>query len=153
MYLLLKSLYLYAISLWVGSMFFFSAIGAPLAFKAFSKEEAGKYTGMVFPRYFTLGYTFGAASLASFYLLVRQDMSLVSALNLFLLLLANLFTFINGLFVVPKASRLKFEYYSSKDEAYYSRFLKLHRVSMFLNVLSLMFGLLSLGITSLYLTF
>ncbi len=153
MYFLLKSVYLYALSLWAGSMFFFTAVGAPLAFKALSEKEAGKYTGEVFPRYFTLGCIFGASSLASFYLLIRESMSLFSALNLLFLFLANIFVFLNGLFVVPKASQLKFEYYSSGEEILYEEFLKFHRLSMIFNVISLMLVLLSLGITSLYLTF
>ncbi len=153
MYFLLKSLYIYSISLWVGALFFFTVIGAPLAFKVLPKEEAGKYTGAVFSKYFGLGYLFGLLSLFSFYLLTKESLTAVGWLNLALLLLMNLLNFVNGLLIVPKASILKAEYYRSKDKAYYDSFLKLHALSMALNGLTLVLGLMALGITGLYLTF
>jgi len=153
MLLLLKSLYLYSISLWVGALFFFTAIGAPLAFKVLKKEEAGKYTGAVFPKYFALGYIFGLIALVSFYLLVRENMTLVASVNLVLLLLMNLLNVVNGLLIVPKAGLLKAEFYRSNDRTYYDRFLKLHAISMALNGITVILGLMVIGITSLYLTF
>ena len=153
MLLLLKSLYLYSVSLWVGALFFFTAVGAPLAFKVLKKEEAGKYTGAVFPKYFGLGYIFGLLALISFYLLVKGNMTLIASVNLFLLLLMNLLNFVNGLLIVPKAGLLKAEFYRSNDRSYYDRFLKLHAVSMALNGITVILGLMVVGITSLYLTF
>ncbi len=153
MLLILKSLYLYAVSLWVGTLFFFTAVGAPLAFKVLSKEEAGKYTGAVFPRYFGLGYILGLLSLVSFYLLTKDNMTLISSVNLFLLLIMNLLNFLNGFFIVPRAGILKAEFYRSNDRSFYDRFLKLHAVSMALNGITVVLGLMVIGITSLYLTF
>ena len=153
MYFLLKSLYIYSISLWVGALFFFTVIGAPMAFKVLPKEEAGKYTGAVFPKYFGIGYIFGLTALLSFYLLTKSSLTAVGWLNLFLLLLMNLFNFVNGLVIVPKASLLKAEYYRKGDKSYYDSFLKLHGISMALNGLTLVLGLMALGITGLYLTF
>ena len=151
--LFLKSLYLYSLTLWVGSMFFFTAVGAPAAFKIFKKVEAGKYTGSVFPKYFGIGYILGLAALVSFYLLTRDAMNIFSWLNLAFLLLMNIFNFINGLIITPKANLLKISFYQTGDKSYYDRFLKLHGVSMALNGLTLILGLFSVGLTSLYLTF
>ncbi len=153
MFFFLKSLYLYSISLWVGALFFFTAVGAPLAFKVLPKEEAGKYTGAVFPKYFLIGYILGPASLFSFYLLVRDNLGIVSAINLIILLLMNLLNFVNGLIIVPKAGLLKAEFYRTKEKAFYDRFLKLHAVSMALNGMNVILGLMAVGLTSLYLTF
>ncbi|WP_456435944.1 DUF4149 domain-containing protein [Thermovibrio ammonificans] len=153
MYFLLKSLYLYSVSLWVGSLFFFTVVGAPMAFKVLKKEEAGKYTGSVFPKYFGLGYLFGAAALVSFYLLTKGNLNAVSWLNLALLLLMNLLNFANGLFIVPKAGLLKASFYRTNDKSYYDKFLKFHAVSMVLNAVTLVLGLMVIGITALYLTF
>lgn len=153
MIFLLKSIYLYSISLWVGALFFFTAVGAPLAFRVLPKEEAGKYTGAVFPKYFSLGYIFGILALLSFYLLVRGNLGVVSSVNLLILILMNLFNFINGLLIVPKAGILKAEFYRTKDKLYYDKFLKLHGVSMALNGVTVVLGLMSVGLTSLYLTF
>ena len=152
MNVLLKSLYLYSISLWVGSLFFFSAVGAPTAFKALPKEDAGKYTGTVFPKYFGLGYIFGLTALISFYTLTKSALSITSSLTLLILLLMNLLNVINGTVVVPKAGLLKAEFYRTRDESYYSKFLKLHRVSMILNALTLILGFMAIGVTSLYLS-
>ncbi len=153
MLLILKSLYLYAVSLWVGALFFFTAIGAPLAFKVLKKEEAGRYTGAVFPKYFGIGYVFGVLALISFYLLTRENMTLISSINIAILLLMNLLNFINGLLIVPKAGILKAEFYRSNDRSYYDKFLKLHAISMALNGITVILGLMVIGITSLYLTF
>ncbi|WP_457677682.1 DUF4149 domain-containing protein [Thermovibrio sp.] len=153
MHFLLNSIYLYSVALWVGSLFFFTVIGAPLAFKVLSKEEAGKYTGSVFPKYFLLGYIFGIAALLSFFLLTENSLTAVSWLNLALLFLMNVLNFLNGLFIVPKASLLKAEFYRTKDKTYYDKFLKLHGISMALNGITLLLGLMVVGITSLYLTF
>ena len=153
MFLLLKSIYLYSVALWVGALFFFTAVGAPMAFKVLKKEDAGRYTGAVFPKYFGLGYIFGLLSLISFYLLTKGNMSFVSSVNLILLLLMNLFNFVNGLLIVPKAGLLKAEFYRSNDRSYYDSFLKLHAVSMALNGITVILGLMVVGITSLYLTF
>ncbi|MEO2065173.1 MAG: DUF4149 domain-containing protein [Desulfurobacteriaceae bacterium] len=153
MYFLLKSLYIYSVSLWVGGLFFFTVIGAPMAFKVLPKEEAGKYTGAVFPKYFGIGYIFGLTALLSFYVLTKGSLNAISWLNLSLLLLMNLLNFLNGLLIVPKASLLKVEYYRTKDKSYYDNFLKLHGLSMALNGLTLVLGLMVVGITGLYLTF
>ncbi len=153
MLLILKSLYLYAISLWAGALFFFTVIGAPLAFKVLKKEDAGRYTGAVFPKYFGIGYVFGVLALISFYLLTRENMTLISSINIAILLIMNLLNFINGLLIVPKAGILKAEFYRSNDRSYYDKFLKLHAVSMALNGITVILGLMVIGITSLYLTF
>ncbi|ADY73090.1 hypothetical protein Dester_0436 [Desulfurobacterium thermolithotrophum DSM 11699] len=153
MFFFLKSLYLYCVALWVGSMFFFTVIGAPAAFKIFKKEEAGKYTGFIFPKYFVLGNLFGLLALVSFYILVKESMTIVAWLNLLFLLVMNMSNFINGFFITPRANSLKMEYYRTRDESYYNSFLKLHGVSMALNGLNLLLGFMIIGITSLYLTF
>ncbi|WP_456456038.1 DUF4149 domain-containing protein [Thermovibrio sp.] len=153
MYFLLKSLYLYSISLWGGSLFFFTAIGAPLAFKVLPKEEAGKYTGAVFPKYFSLGYVLGSVALVSFYLLTKGSLTVVGWLNLLLILVANLLNFLNGLVIVPKASLLKADFYRTSNKELYNKFLKLHGVSMALNGVVLLLCLMVIGLTALYLTF
>ena len=153
MFFLIKSLYLYSLSLWVGSLFFFTAIGAPMAFKVLPKEDAGRYTGAVFPKYFSLGYVFGLTALISFYLLTKGNLSIISWINLVILLVMNSATLVNGLVIVPKASILKAKCYTSKEKKLYDKFLKLHGISMALNGLTLVLGLMSLGLTSLYLTF
>jgi len=152
-YYLLKSFYLYSIALWSGSAFFATLFATPAAFKVFSKEEAGKYTEYLLGKYFLLGIIFSILAITTFYLLERNDFSLISALNTLLLLIAGLLNFLNGIFVYPKASKLKVAYYETKDKNVYNSFLKLHKISLILNSLVLLCLWMILGITSLFLTF
>ena len=55
-------LFVYLLSLvcWLGGMVFFTALVAPIAFKALPMAEAGKLLSALFPRYYLLGYICGA---------------------------------------------------------------------------------------------
>jgi hypothetical protein len=58
-------LFVYLLSLvcWLGGMMFFSALVAPVLFKVLPMTEAGKLLGVLFPRYYLLGYVCGAIGL------------------------------------------------------------------------------------------
>ena len=149
----LASVYLYCVSIWVGGIFFFTTIGAPSAFKVFKKKDAGMYTNFVFPKYFGLGYILGISCLVSLFFLVRQHLSVLSSFSLLILVIMNLLNILNGMFIVPKAEKLKFSYYEKAEEKVYDRFLSYHKVSMVLNAINVFLGLLLIGITSMYLDF
>jgi hypothetical protein len=51
-----------ALGAWLGTMAFFSFVGAPRAFAVFG-DEAGAYVNDVFPRYYTLGVGMGTVAL------------------------------------------------------------------------------------------
>jgi hypothetical protein len=51
-----------ALGAWLGTMAFFSFVGAPRAFAVFG-DDAGEYVNDVFPRYYTLGVALGATAL------------------------------------------------------------------------------------------
>lgn len=53
-----------ALGAWLGTMAFFSFVGAPRAFAVF-EDEAGAYVNDVFPRYYTIGVALGALALLS----------------------------------------------------------------------------------------
>jgi hypothetical protein len=53
-----------ALGAWLGTMAFFSFVGAPRAFAVFG-DEAGAYVNDVFPRYYTVGVLLGAVALLS----------------------------------------------------------------------------------------
>jgi hypothetical protein len=53
-----------ALGAWLGTMAFFSFIGAPRAFAVFG-DDAGRYVNDVFPRYYTVGVILGAVALVS----------------------------------------------------------------------------------------
>ena len=58
-------LFVYLLSLvcWLGGMVFFTALVAPVLFKVLPMTEAGKLLGVLFPRYYLLGYICGAIGL------------------------------------------------------------------------------------------
>jgi len=53
-----------ALGAWLGTMAFFSFVGAPRAFAVF-EDEAGAYVNDVFPRYYTIGVGLAAIALLS----------------------------------------------------------------------------------------
>ena len=52
----LKYIHLFAITTWLGGMIFFSYVAAPAAFKVLERQTAGDFVGVVFPKYFIMGY-------------------------------------------------------------------------------------------------
>ena len=152
-YYILKSFYLYAISMWSGSAFFMTLFSAPAAFKVFKKEDAGKFTEFLLGKYFYLCFVLSFLSLVSFYLLTKNSLSFIPSINLFFITTAAILNFLKTFFLYPKLSKLKAAYYQTKIEEKYKDFLKLHKISVILNIVVLILTWLSLGITSLYLTF
>jgi hypothetical protein len=51
-----------ALGAWLGTMAFFSFVGAPRAFAVFG-DDAGAYVNDVFPRYYAVGVVLGAVAL------------------------------------------------------------------------------------------
>ena len=59
----LKFLYTLSISIWVGSIFFFSFMAAPSIFKVLPRETAGNVVSDIFPKYYMLSYICGALAI------------------------------------------------------------------------------------------
>jgi hypothetical protein len=51
--------------LWLGVMGFFAFVVAPAAFTALDREAAGRFVGVVFPRYYLVGAVLGACALVA----------------------------------------------------------------------------------------
>lgn len=51
-----------ALGAWLGTMAFFSFVGAPRAFAVFG-DDAGRYVNDVFPRYYSVGVALGGVAL------------------------------------------------------------------------------------------
>ncbi len=58
-----QSVYLIALTAWVGSVLFFSFGVAPIIFGVLGPEAGGKFVRALFPRYYTWGATCGAIAL------------------------------------------------------------------------------------------
>lgn len=59
----LKLLTIVSISIWLGSMAFFSGFVAPAAFSVLDRESAGRLVRTVFPRYYLFGIGLGTLGL------------------------------------------------------------------------------------------
>lgn len=54
-----------ALGCWLGSIVFFSFVGAPTTFAVLPREEAGRVVRAVFPRYYDLGLALGVLAVAA----------------------------------------------------------------------------------------
>ena len=62
-------LILVLVSIWVGSIIFFSAIIAPTVFKVLDEKSAGLFLRAFFPKYYIFGLIIGGLSLILIFLL------------------------------------------------------------------------------------
>jgi hypothetical protein len=60
---LINFIYLLSLVCWIGSIIFFSFFVAPVVFKTLEREKAGEVVGIIFPRYYMVGYVCGVLTL------------------------------------------------------------------------------------------
>ena len=125
-------LILVLVSIWVGSIIFFSAIIAPTVFKVLDEKSAGLFLRAFFPKYYIFGLIMGLLSLVLIFLLSIPANTMLLALLIVMIAL----TVISKLMIpVINAAR-------DMGEAGAARFKKLHTMSVMLNVLTLIIGLI-----------
>ena len=95
---LFNFIYLLSLACWLGSIIFFSFIGAPGIFKTLDREKAGEVAGVIFPKYYVLGYICGGLSLSA---LVAGSKS-IPMIQITLLLVMTICSLIAGMVVGPK---------------------------------------------------
>ena len=120
---------LFLISIWVGSIIFFSAIIAPTVFKALDEKNAGIFLRAFFPKYYIFGIILGFIAL----ILGIKAMSLI----LVSMVVAMILLSIISRLMIPVIN-------AARDMGVVgeSRFKKLHTLSVFLNILTLIIGLI-----------
>ena len=120
---------LFLISIWVGSIIFFSAIIAPTVFKALDEKNAGIFLRAFFPKYYIFGIILGFIAL----ILGIKAMSLI----LVSMVVAMILLSIISRLMIPAIN-------TARDMGVegVSRFKKLHTLSVFLNILTLIIGLI-----------
>lgn len=132
-----------SLSLWTGSMFFFSFVVAPTAFREFPREMAGDIVGKIFPQYYLVGYISLIVAFISLLLkgIIDKPFPIV---RLLLILLMLGCTFYAGLSVHPKAHLQKTVIRTMEDgpekEIKQKEFSRLHRKSVILNLIALVSG-------------
>jgi len=140
--------YLLSLVCWVGSIVFFSFFAAPAIFKNLDRADAGKVVGVIFPRYYVLGYICGTLVLLT---LVMQGFE-VSRLKLGLVLVMLVCTLFAGLGIGPNARKIKERMQGSvsreEKDSLERKFKKIHRLSVQLNGATLLAGLVLLWITA-----
>ena len=133
---------------WLGAIIFFSFFTAPAVFKTLDRPTAGKLVGVIFPRYYFLGYLCSILLLIT-YLLGAQA---VSPWKTGCILLIIFGTFTAGVVVQPKARSLKMKIKSSGSDEdrkiLEMRFRRLHSLSVQLNSTVLLAGLALLWLTA-----
>jgi hypothetical protein len=128
------SLYLIVVlvSIWVGSIIFFSAIIAPTVFKVLDEKSAGLFLRAFFPKYYIFGLIIGGLSLVLIFLLSIPVNTVLLALLIVMIALT-----VTSKLMIPVINAAR-----DMGEAGVSRFKKLHTMSVILNVLTLVVGLI-----------
>jgi Domain of unknown function (DUF4149) len=133
------SVYLIALTAWVGGILFFSFGVAPLIFRVLSAEDAGRFVRALFPRYYMWGAIAGAIALPAFvavplcYPEYRGPAIAVQSLVILACILIMLYS----------ANSLTPSINAARDAGLEGseRFQRLHRRSVVLNALVLVAGL------------
>ena len=135
--------FVYILSLvdWVGSIVFFSFFTAPVIFKLLDREKAGEVVGVIFPKYYFLGYVCAVMTLLSL-LVSTQELFGPKQILLFIMIVG---WFYAGLVVSPKSRNLKALRQSASSaeekELYEVKFKKVHSLAVKLNGTVLLAGL------------
>ena len=120
---------LFLISIWVGSIIFFSAIIAPTVFKALDEKNAGIFLRAFFPKYYIFGIILGFIAL----ILGIKAMSLILSSMVIAMILLSIISRL----MIPVINAARDMGVEGE-----SRFKKLHTLSVFLNILTLIIGLI-----------
>lgn len=143
--LVINFIYLLSLVCWLGSIIFFSFFVAPVVFKNLEREKAGEIVGIIFPRYYKLGYVCGALILLCF--LVNGGVGLKWCAWGIMVLGSGL----AGLVINPKAKNIKGQLRSlpeNEKSSLEAKFKTLHSLSVKLNALVLFSGLWLLWLTA-----
>ena len=144
---LINFIYLLSLVCWIGSIIFFSFFVAPVVFKTLEREKAGELVGIIFPRYYMIGYVCGVLVLVTLLLTGPETVGLKwCAWGIMMLGTASA-----GLGVNPRAKVLKEKLKDASEVEkpdLEARFKMLHSLSVKLNAAVLFAGLWLLWLTA-----
>ncbi len=105
---LTSSVFLMAMGVWLGGVVFFSFFTAPVIFERLPRSTAADLISVIFPRYYTLGYSCGGAMLLSGAYPIYLDSSSINVWSSWLLaLIAFVVSLYAGQVVMPRVRRLR----------------------------------------------
>jgi uncharacterized membrane protein len=119
------------ISIWSGTIIFFSAVVAPTVFKSLDEREAGVFLRAFFPKYYIFGIVLGVISII--YLLFSPVHS-----HLLYSILAMTVLTILGRMSIPIINKAR----DTNNEQAFKRY---HLISVMMNVITLIIGIIILG--------
>lgn len=119
------------ISIWSGTIIFFSAVVAPTVFKSLDEKDAGVFLRAFFPKYYIFGIVLGV--IAIIYLLFSPVHS-----HLLYSIIAMTVLTILGRMSIPIINK-------ARDTNNEQAFKKYHLISVMMNVLTLVIGIIILG--------
>ena len=119
------------ISIWSGTIIFFSAVVAPTVFKSLDEKNAGVFLRAFFPKYYIFGIVLGVVSII--YLLFSPVHS-----HLLYSIIAMTVLTILGRMSIPIINKAR----DTNNEQAFKRY---HLISVMMNVLTLVIGIIILG--------
>ena len=138
---LIHFIYIFSLVCWIGSIIFFSFFAAPIIFKLLDREKAGEVVGVIFPRYYLLGYVCAALTLPSL-LFSAENLLGAKQILLFVMTVGWLYA---GLFISPKArdlkAKIKLARSMEEQEPLEAQFKTQHSLAVKLNGIALLAGL------------
>jgi len=120
------------VSIWSGVIVFFSAVVAPTVFKSLEERDAGVFLRAFFPKYYIFGIILGVLSLS-----VLMVMPITSLLTYAIIAMTLLTLF--GRMSIPIINKAR----DTGDEAGFKRY---HLISVMMNVMTLIIGIVILGV-------
>ena len=119
------------ISIWTGTIIFFSAVVAPTVFKSLDEKDAGVFLRAFFPKYYIFGIVLGVMSII--YLLFNPI-----HIHLLYSIIAMTLLTILGRMSIPIINKAR----DTNNEQAFKRY---HLISVMMNVLTLVIGIIILG--------
>lgn len=153
---IVKFIHLLSLTFWLGSVYFFSLIAAPLIFKGLDREKAGEVIGLIFPKYWLLGYIGSSLSVVTLVILTYGSANLPVA-RLVVLTAMTVTTFYSGMVVGTDAREIKAKIKKAgsdeEKQALRQAFKKTHAKSAILNLIVMILGLVLIFLTARELNF
>ena len=119
------------VSIWSGTIIFFSAVVAPTVFKSLDEKDAGVFLRAFFPKYYIFGIVLGIISII--YLLISPVHS-----HLLYSIIAMTVLTILGRMSIPIINKAR----DTNNEQAFKRY---HLISVMMNVITLVIGIIILG--------
>ena len=119
------------ISIWSGTIIFFSAVVAPTVFKSLDEKDAGVFLRAFFPKYYIFGIVLGVISMS--YLLFNPMHT-----HLLYSIIAMTVLTILGRMSIPIINKAR----DTNNEQAFKRY---HLISVMMNVITLVIGIIILG--------